>query len=183
MDATLISVEKSLITVEPGEVAIDSPEAGSFTLSVGSKANGMLVLPSEDWIKVTDIAAGDGDASVYTFAYEANPTTAARTANIQFKASNSAKSVTVTQVGVPPTGQSITEIVALEDNSGVETLESTVVAKTTRGFVLSDGTTAIYAYDSGANPVEVGDVVKVMETRPLSKDKRWRLVEITRKAE
>ena len=29
----------------------------------------------------------------------------------------------------------------------------------------------------------VGDRVKVMETRPLSKDKRWRLVEITDKAQ
>ena len=29
---------------------------------------------------------------------------------------------------------------------------------------------------------EVGDTVKVMETRPLSKDKRWRLVEIIEKA-
>ncbi|MBQ6998861.1 MAG: 30S ribosomal protein S17 [Clostridia bacterium] len=29
----------------------------------------------------------------------------------------------------------------------------------------------------------VGDRVKVMETRPLSKDKRWRLVEITEKAQ
>ena len=28
----------------------------------------------------------------------------------------------------------------------------------------------------------VGDTVKVMETRPLSKDKRWRLVEIVEKA-
>ena len=28
----------------------------------------------------------------------------------------------------------------------------------------------------------VGDRVKVMETRPLSKDKRWRLVEVTEKA-
>lgn len=28
----------------------------------------------------------------------------------------------------------------------------------------------------------VGDVVKVMETRPLSKDKHWRVVEIVRKA-
>ncbi len=27
----------------------------------------------------------------------------------------------------------------------------------------------------------VGDKVKVMETRPLSKDKRWRVVEITKK--
>ena len=28
----------------------------------------------------------------------------------------------------------------------------------------------------------IGDVVKVMETRPLSKDKRWRLVEIISRA-
>ncbi|MBQ8556922.1 MAG: 30S ribosomal protein S17, partial [Clostridia bacterium] len=28
----------------------------------------------------------------------------------------------------------------------------------------------------------VGDTIKVMETRPLSKDKRWRLVEIIEKA-
>ena len=32
------------------------------------------------------------------------------------------------------------------------------------------------------NEAKVGDRVKVMETRPLSKDKRWRLVEIIEKA-
>ena len=32
------------------------------------------------------------------------------------------------------------------------------------------------------NKCGVGDKVKVMETRPLSKDKRWRLVEIIEKA-
>ena len=32
------------------------------------------------------------------------------------------------------------------------------------------------------NVCAVGDRVKVMETRPLSKDKRWRLVEIVEKA-
>ena len=32
------------------------------------------------------------------------------------------------------------------------------------------------------NTCGVGDVVKVMETRPLSKDKRWRVVEIVEKA-
>ena len=32
------------------------------------------------------------------------------------------------------------------------------------------------------NECNVGDKVKVMETRPLSKDKRWRLVEIMEKA-
>ena len=33
------------------------------------------------------------------------------------------------------------------------------------------------------NECGVGDTVKVMECRPLSKDKRWRLVEIIKKAE
>ena len=32
------------------------------------------------------------------------------------------------------------------------------------------------------NECNIGDTVKVMETRPLSKDKRWRLVEIVEKA-
>lgn len=32
------------------------------------------------------------------------------------------------------------------------------------------------------NECKVGDKVRVMETRPLSKDKRWRLVEIVEKA-
>ena len=32
------------------------------------------------------------------------------------------------------------------------------------------------------NECHIGDRVKVMETRPLSKDKRWRLVEVVEKA-
>jgi small subunit ribosomal protein S17 len=32
------------------------------------------------------------------------------------------------------------------------------------------------------NDAHIGDTVKVMETRPLSKDKRWRLVEVVERA-
>lgn len=32
------------------------------------------------------------------------------------------------------------------------------------------------------NSAKVGDTVRIMETRPLSKDKRWRLVEIVERA-
>ncbi len=32
------------------------------------------------------------------------------------------------------------------------------------------------------NEAHIGDTVRVMETRPLSKDKRWRLVEVTERA-
>lgn len=43
-------------------------------------------------------------------------------------------------------------------------------------------TYTLKAHDEN-NTAKVGDKVKVMETRPLSKDKRWRIVEIIEKAE
>lgn len=33
------------------------------------------------------------------------------------------------------------------------------------------------------NEARMGDTVRIMETRPLSKEKRWRVVEIVKKAE
>ena len=42
-------------------------------------------------------------------------------------------------------------------------------------------TVKLKAHDEN-NECNIGDIVKVMETRPLSKDKRWRLVEIVEKA-
>jgi small subunit ribosomal protein S17 len=39
----------------------------------------------------------------------------------------------------------------------------------------------LYAHDE-ANDAGVGDRVRVMETRPLSKNKRWRLVEVLERA-
>ncbi|MCH7723828.1 MAG: 30S ribosomal protein S17 [Bacteroidetes bacterium] len=42
-------------------------------------------------------------------------------------------------------------------------------------------TTRLMAHDEKDN-CKVGDKVKIMETRPLSKNKRWRLVEIVEKA-
>lgn len=42
-------------------------------------------------------------------------------------------------------------------------------------------TTKFYAHDE-KNEAGIGDMVKIMETRPLSKLKRWRLVEVVTKA-
>jgi len=42
-------------------------------------------------------------------------------------------------------------------------------------------TTKFMAHDE-KNESSIGDIVKIMETRPLSKSKRWRLVEIIEKA-
>ena len=63
-----------------------------------------------------------------------------------------------------------TIVVAIED-SVKHKLYNKVVKRTVR----------VKAHDEN-NECGVGDRVKVMETRPLSKDKRWRLVEIIEKA-
>ena len=63
-----------------------------------------------------------------------------------------------------------TIVVAIEDN----------VKHPKYGKVIKR-TMKVHAHDE-ANECGVGDVVTVMETRPLSKTKRWRLVEIIEKA-
>jgi len=40
-----------------------------------------------------------------------------------------------------------------------------------------------YKVDDPDNVCKVGDIVKIVETRPLSKTKRWRLLEVIKKAE
>ena len=42
-------------------------------------------------------------------------------------------------------------------------------------------TKKLYAHDE-TNDVNVGDKVRVMETRPLSKSKRWRVIEVLERA-
>ena len=63
-----------------------------------------------------------------------------------------------------------TVVVAIEDNVK-HPLYKKIIKNTIR----------LKAHDEN-NECKVGDTVKVMETRPLSKDKRWRLVEIMEKA-
>jgi len=42
-------------------------------------------------------------------------------------------------------------------------------------------TTRLKAHDE-ENTAKAGDTVRIMETRPMSKDKRWRLIEIVQRA-
>ena len=63
-----------------------------------------------------------------------------------------------------------TVVIAIEDN----------VKHPTYGKIIKR-TVKIHAHDEN-NACGIGDTVKVMETRPLSATKRWRLVEIIEKA-
>ena len=63
-----------------------------------------------------------------------------------------------------------TIVVAVENN-----VKHPVIGKIVKS------TYQLKAHDEN-NTCNIGDTVKVMETRPLSKDKRWRLVEVIERA-
>ena len=63
-----------------------------------------------------------------------------------------------------------TIVVAIEDN-----VKHPLIGKIVKR------TYKLKAHDENTE-CQIGDIVKVMETRPISKDKRWRLVEIVEKA-
>lgn len=65
------------------------------------------------------------------------------------------------------------------DKTIVVAIEDSVQHKLYKKIVKQ--TYKLKAHDEN-NECHTGDIVKVMETRPLSKDKRWRLVEIIEKA-
>ena len=65
------------------------------------------------------------------------------------------------------------------DKTVVVIVEDRVAHKTYKKII--GRTYRLKAHDEN-NECGVGDIVRVMETRPLSKDKRWRVVEIVEEA-
>ena len=65
------------------------------------------------------------------------------------------------------------------DKTVVVIVEDRVAHKTYKKII--GRTYRLKAHDE-LNECGVGDIVRVMETRPLSRDKRWRVVEIVEKA-
>ena len=66
-------------------------------------------------------------------------------------------------------------------------MQKTVVVRLERRFAhprygkMVTRSTKVKAHDE-TNDAKTGDTVRIMETRPLSKDKRWRVVEIVDRA-
>ncbi len=158
VDVTVISITKSLISV--GDFDFDELPCTdtTFNMTVSAKESPILVTSDSDWLQIVDVNA-DGSYKLHA---NANDRTAKRTATISIKGPTALKSVEIAQTGTPATGASITEIVAADDDDQVQTLpNSVVVALTTRGAVLSDGTSAIYAYGNSAAALKLGDGVKM----------------------
>ena len=94
-----------------------------------------------------------------------------------------AESMTTNQAAAPARS-------ALKVRQGVvvsDKMQKTVVVRLERRFAhprygkMVTRSTKVKAHDE-QNDAKTGDTVRIMETRPLSKDKRWRVVEIVERA-
>lgn len=160
--AIVVSHVKSLISVD----AFDFDELPcvdtTFKMVVTAKESPLLVSSDADWLQITDVNK-DGSYSVHA---AENTRTAKRTANVTIKGPTALKTIGITQAGAPSTGASVSEIIEAADKDQVQTLPSTVVvALTTKGAVVSDGSKALYVYGDQAAALKVGDGVKIAATK------------------
>ncbi len=82
-----------------------------------------------------------------------------------------ARNMRKVEIGIVVSDKMDKTIVVAIQNSVRHKLYSKTVKRTLR----------VKAHDEN-NECGIGDYVRIMETRPLSRDKRWRLVKITQKA-
>jgi small subunit ribosomal protein S17 len=87
------------------------------------------------------------------------------------------------QTTMEPRGRRKTRIGLVTSNKMEKTITITVERKVKHALYgkFLKKTTKFMAHDE-KNECTIGDTVKIMETRPLSKNKCWRLVEIIEKA-
>ncbi len=157
--ASVVSQKKSLISV--GEFDFEKLPAidTTFNLVVTAKESPLLVNSDSDWLQIVDVNANGS----YKLHADENLRTAERTATISIVGPTARKSVSVTQKGVEASGATVSEIIIAADNDQVQTLadKTTVVAKTTKGAVVSDGSNAIYVYGDMTADLVVGDNVRI----------------------
>ena len=92
--------------------------------------------------------------------------------------------------GAPSAGEQAAKRGARKVRTGLvvsDKMQKTVVVRLERRFAhprygkMVTRSTKVKAHDE-QNDAKTGDTVRIMETRPLSKDKRWRVVEIVDRA-
>jgi len=151
------AAEEPKVSVTPSSVSF---EYGGGSQSVSLSANYAWTAESDaSWLTLSPSSgeASDNAQSVNLVA-EANTTTSSRTATVTFTLSDGSTKATVSVTQQAVGSYTVTEAVSLADDTDLS-ISGTVAAVTRRGFILYDGTSAIFVYDKGANSVAIGDEV------------------------
>ena len=146
------------ITADDVEIAYDAT-FGEIGYTINNPvAGGHLEQPTTeaDWLDFGNI-----EDNIINFTCEANDGTQ-RVAQVVltylYGTESVSKEITVTQAGNPDAVDHIEDITA----AGTYTIQGTIVAKSTRGFVLGDGTGYIYYYKGSEPTQSVGDIVRIV---------------------
>jgi small subunit ribosomal protein S17 len=131
-------------------------------VTVDDMTDEAVATPSDDSASDAPEAAHDGAVAVETSAQPATSTEPATSAD---------RARRKTREGVVVSNK-------MDKTAVVAVVDRVRHAKYNK-FVLR--TKKLYAHDE-ANDVNIGDKVRVMETRPLSKNKRWRVTEVLERA-
>lgn len=163
-DSEIVEIEKSLVAVSPSSFSVSKRDT---TLKVAALYSGDNLNYAIDSLGKTFLSIVGteqvGDTTFVEIHVAKNTDPVARTGVVSLSStkdkSKSLATVTVTQEGDAVIA-TITEALALDKGMAVLVNEALVSAKTTLGFVATDGTSNVYVYDLGANTVAIGDKVK-----------------------
>ena len=146
------------ITANDVEIAYDAT-FGEIEFTINNPvAGGHLEQPTTEagWLDFGNI-----EDNIINFTCEANDGTQ-RVAQVVltylYGTESVSKEITVTQAGNPDVVDHIEDIT----EAGEYTIQGTIVAKSTRGFVLGDGTGYIYYYKGSEPTQSVGDIVRIV---------------------
>ena len=124
-----------------------------------------------------DVGNGDGDGGEAPVAAPAPPAPAPTT-----PAATAASTTATTATTERPNGRKVREGLVVSDAMDATVIVAVVErVRHPRYGKTVQRTKRLYVHD-GENEAKVGDRVRVVETRPLSKLKRWRLGEILERA-
>lgn len=168
VDVTVDELIKSLIKVEENEYELEK-EAGEFTIVASVSGDGVSVSADAEWLRFVGVA-GSGDNTTITIAYDENTGMSPREAVITLSSTvaagteeenTSTVSVSVSQAGNIPASTDIATAIAGQGE--YFSVEGTVSAVCTQGFVLTDATASVLVYfgKDYDNAYSVGDKVQV----------------------
>ena len=166
INAQYISHVKSLVKCMDASPVKIVKDEGDVSLRVQYKGEDLKVSIDAGWLSFTGVSK-ELETTLVNLHARANTDPSARTAKVTLTSSKGSKtsSVTVEVRQDPDTsggGGTMTDmstITGAADDTQVEATNVYVAGLTTRGYVASDGTTAIYVYTSSAPTVEIGDRV------------------------
>ena len=165
------------ITANDVNIAYDAEE-GSIAYTITNPVDGgeLTASTAANWLILDD--ATSTAVPFICDENEGNERTATVTLTYTYNTNQTVtKDVTVTQAGNPNVVNNIADITA----AGTYTVKGTVVAKSTRGFVLGDGTGYVYYYKGSAVDQNIGDIVKL--SGAVSAASNYKVFQFTNTAE